>query len=517
MSQDLRNLLIEQELTIKSIKRVLVNYKKLSKQNITLSKTKGRLSNLEELWKKCQALHVRLMQTATTEEQRSTQYFAKDEILDVEDAFLEAADYLNDAIGKFTKVETAPSDKGNESSFRDSLSATALQLPRITLPKFSGNFSEWENFRGIFESLVATNDSLSNTQKLHYLKASLSGDAALLVSNIRVSDANYDAAWQLLAKEYDNQNAIIHAHIHAFADLPKMKTETVSELKRLRDNVSVSLAALTNLDRLVSQWDDLLVYIILQKFSTRTRNEWSLTRGNSDVYPTYKEIHDFMTCRIRGLADYNTQSSSATNNSNNKSRSSINHVATVKCVKCSGNHSLAKCDSFLAQSVDQRRLFARQHKCCFNCLRPDHQLRNCQSKGRCITCRRAHHSLLHSDNDARDRRLDSCAAASPSDSSSNNKASLPSMPAPQPAAVASVQSVHATRKNMNSPPHVLLATAWVSLTTAEGRTFKLRALLDQGSTYSFISESLCQAMRTKRYRTGLKIHCFGEKFSGVAK
>lgn len=273
MSQDLRNLLIEQELTIKSIKRVLVNYKKLSKQNITLSKTKGRLSNLEELWKKCQALHVRLMQTATTEEQRSTQYFAKDEILDVEDAFLEAADYLNDAIGKFTKVETAPSDKGNESSFRDSLSATALQLPRITLPKFSGNFSEWKNFHGIFESLVATNDSLSNTQKLHYLKASFSGDAALLVSNIRVSDANYDAAWQLLAKEYDNQSAIIHAHIHAFADLPKMKTETVSELKRLRDNVSVSLAALTNLDRPVSQWDDLLVYIISQKFSTRTRNE----------------------------------------------------------------------------------------------------------------------------------------------------------------------------------------------------------------------------------------------------
>lgn len=188
MSQDLHHLLIKQELTIKSIKRVLVNYKKLSKPNISLSKTKGRLSNLEDLWA---TLHVRLMQTATAEEQKTTPYFAKDEILDAEDAFLEAADYLNDMIGKFAKVETGSSDTGNESSFRDSLSGTSLQLPRISLSKFSGNFSEWENFRGIFESLVAANESLSNTQKLHYLKASLTGDAALLVNNIRVCDANY--------------------------------------------------------------------------------------------------------------------------------------------------------------------------------------------------------------------------------------------------------------------------------------------------------------------------------------
>jgi len=104
-------------------------------------------------------------------------------------------------------------------SLRDS-SAVTLQLPRITLPKFSGNFAEWENFRGIFESLVDSKTSLSNTQKLHYLKASVTGEAALLINHIQIADTNYDAAWKLLNEEYDNQRAIIHAQIHNFADLP---------------------------------------------------------------------------------------------------------------------------------------------------------------------------------------------------------------------------------------------------------------------------------------------------------
>lgn len=87
----------------------------------------------------------------------------------------------------------------------------------------------------------------------------------------------------------------------------------------------------------------------------------------------------------------------------------------------------------------------------------------------------------------------------------------------EPVASASVQNVHASQERAKSPPQVLLATAWVQLSTAEGRTFKMRALLDQGSTYSFISELLCQIMRTKRHRANLKIHCFGEKFGGLAK
>ena len=81
----------------------------------------------------------------------------------------------------------------SDTSLRDLPGAVSLQLPRISLPKFSGNYAEWENFRELFESLVTSKDSLSNTPKLHYLKARVTGKAAILISHIKVTDTNYDA------------------------------------------------------------------------------------------------------------------------------------------------------------------------------------------------------------------------------------------------------------------------------------------------------------------------------------
>ncbi|EZA49303.1 hypothetical protein X777_12389 [Ooceraea biroi] len=132
-------------------------------------------------------------------------------------------------------------------------------------------------------------------QKLHFLKASVTRDAALLINNIHISDENYVAAWNFLIDEFDDESAIVQAHIHAFASLPVMKAESAKELKCLRDTVAASLSVLANLKLPVDSWDDWLVYCILQKFCKRTRTEWNLHRGGSKSSATYKKIHDFMT------------------------------------------------------------------------------------------------------------------------------------------------------------------------------------------------------------------------------
>lgn len=276
MGSEFKDLLIEQTNTISSIKRVLINFRKLSKPQVTLHKTKGRLNGLEALWERCQSLHVRLLQTATLDETKTASYFIQDEFLTAEDAYQDAADYLHETIGKFLQPAPVLALKSSDVTFRDANSDTPLHLPRIALPKFSGNFAEWENDRGLFESLVANNDSISNTQKLHYLKYSVTGEAALLINNIQISDTNYESAWKTLVEEYDDEKAIIEAYIQSFTELPVMKSESAGELRRLRDTVSSSLTALTNLRRPVNQWDDLIVYIISQKFSDKTREEWNL-------------------------------------------------------------------------------------------------------------------------------------------------------------------------------------------------------------------------------------------------
>src|SRR5436190_3864241 len=295
---EVKNLLIAQIDTIAQVKRVLVNFKKLAKANVTLPRTQRRLDELQSLWASCRELHVKLLQSTTPEEQNTLSYFLDKEFLVAEEIYEETADVLSDAISKFKVVAPPPLDRSADSSFRDS-NNNHFQLPRISLPKFSGKFSEWESFKNTFESLVANNDSLSNTQKFHYLKTSIIGDAALIIINLRISEENYTSAWQLLVDEYDDKLTLINSHLHAFISMPVMKSENVIDLRKLRDTVAASVAALKNLNRPVEHWDDILAYIISQKFSARTRNEWKLRRSTMDSIPTYKEIHNFLTTHIR--------------------------------------------------------------------------------------------------------------------------------------------------------------------------------------------------------------------------
>lgn len=343
-----------------------MNFKKLPKPNVTLSRAKGRLSDLKENWNRVQQLHNGLCLLATTEERRTLPYFLNDDFYGAEEVYHEAADHLHETMSRFCNPEPSTS---TDSSFRDAPSGISLQLPRISLPKFAGDYLEWENFRNTFESLVAASDALTNTQKFHYLKSGVSGDA-VLIANLKISDANYDSAWQLLLDEYDDKQALINAHIHSFINLPSLKTENVTELKKLRDTVSASLAALRNLGRPVDQWDDLLIYTMSQKLSQRTRNEWNLKRGSlASKIPSYKEFNEFLTIRIRGLTDLSDSVNNSVSPRGNKSRSSVNNVSVVKCINCAGNHSLSKCEDFLAKPVALRNTIVRQKKLCFNCLR----------------------------------------------------------------------------------------------------------------------------------------------------
>jgi hypothetical protein len=84
---------------------------------------------------------------------------------------------------------------------------------------------------------------MTNILKFHYLKTSVIGDAALLINQFQISLENY--TWKKLVMEYNDKGALIHAHIHSFACLPKDKSESATELKKLQDTVSIALAALS--------------------------------------------------------------------------------------------------------------------------------------------------------------------------------------------------------------------------------------------------------------------------------
>ena len=77
------------------------------------------------------------------------------------------------------------------SSARESDSSMHIRLPKLNLPTFSGKYDEWFPFFDIFNLVIHSNTSLSNTQRFQYLRASLTDDASV-ISSLELSDANYD-------------------------------------------------------------------------------------------------------------------------------------------------------------------------------------------------------------------------------------------------------------------------------------------------------------------------------------
>ncbi|KMQ87827.1 hypothetical protein RF55_12793 [Lasius niger] len=62
---------------------------------------------------------------------------------------------------------------GNSAGIESSSARQRTTLPRIQLPHFSGKYADWPPFRNLFRSVIGMDTSISDVEKLHYLKASL--------------------------------------------------------------------------------------------------------------------------------------------------------------------------------------------------------------------------------------------------------------------------------------------------------------------------------------------------------
>jgi len=389
MSAELRRLLLTQHYIFDWIAKVIVNYKKLSKANVTYDLTKNRLDKLEKQWAEARRLRINIDMEATEENRKTMSYFVQDHFLTAEAAYEEASDFLIHELSKFNKASTRVQE--------DDINALFLEPPSSSqsLPKFSGVISEWEVFRDTFRAMIDSNIWLTNTLKFHYLKSCVSGAAANLLINLAASDDSYSTAWKILTNEYEDKQVLIRIHVQSILCFPPMKTENLAELKRLRDTVATARAALANLGSPVEHWDHILVGSMELKFSPKTEREWNRTLGNSKEFPSYEEIYKFLTIYTRGCSNATRASDAVNVKTRVKSRPSVNSVSVPTCVNCAGSHKLNVCEDFLAEPIAQRIALVKKKQACFNCLRSSHFTSKCPSRSRCVHCRRKHHSLLH--------------------------------------------------------------------------------------------------------------------------
>ena len=112
----------------------------------------------------------------------------------------------------------------------------------------------------LFRAYVDSNNLLSNSEKLHYLKACVKREAAKLISSVTISECTYEIAWELLHERYENKKSIVQAHLQAIWSQGSLKSESSTDLKKLLETTNEILRALTERGQPVKYWEAILVH-----------------------------------------------------------------------------------------------------------------------------------------------------------------------------------------------------------------------------------------------------------------
>lgn len=295
-------------------------------------------------------------------------------------------------------------------------------LPKISLPTFSGAYSEWTSFKDLFNSMVKGNTSISAVEKMHYLKTSLSGDAAHIISNLPISEDNFLTAWDLLQTRYENERILITSQLERLLSKTKIEVRSSKELNNLLNTTTECIEALKALGCPVDGWDKIIVHTMTQRLDSVTREAWEIEIGSTNVFPKFSELQKFITARARALESIEMNSSNAENprrftsssnwssqgynsrsqpravtfatSSTGSAQSSGRSSSFYPCSYCDQNHFLVSCSKFRDLTPEARKEIVTQNNLCFNCF-GKHKGINCQSKKSCFTCGDKHHTMIH--------------------------------------------------------------------------------------------------------------------------
>ncbi|XP_061724899.1 uncharacterized protein LOC133530860 [Cydia pomonella] len=464
--------------SLETMEKAHVNYKKSPKERITPGYVQGRLETLENNYKEFKSIHQKLITTVSEEDKCKLSYFTEDLYDTFEERYYIYKGELKTVLHKFS---TETRDNKTENRSNNQASISDMKLPRITIPMFSGDYTEWQSFYDLFTTLIHKNNSLNDVQRMHYLKVSLKGDAEILLRQFPITGENYIQAWTTLKKRYDNKRYIANCHFKRFFGQKAIVQESATALKQLLDTSVECLNALKNLSLPTAEWDAIVIHVIVSKLDPETHKHWEkLVNDDMAVFPTFEKLKSFLENRFRTL-----EMVDPVNKNHNPTNPKTFHVTAggdsgdIQCAFCQERHHIYKCKQFANQAVDERYVFVKKNRLCFNCLIPNHVVKRCKQWKSCQLCKGRHHSLIHqsikqTNNDQRQK---------------NKKVYMTTEDSKLAAPVRSSRE--------DRVRNILLPTALVDVASECGQPLVCRALIHKGSQTSFVTSRVAELLRKK--------------------
>eukprot|EP00795_Rhopilema_esculentum_P005668 gene5668-10908_t len=334
------------------------------------------------------------------------------EKLEFESEIEDALCIIEGAIGSFSLKDGQ--SIGNE-NFNTSSASSAettgafkqqAKLQKLSMPTFDGKVENWPSFYDIFESAVHCDPHLSNVTKFQYLQSLLKGVAKEAIAGLKVTNANYESALQILKERFGQKQILISTHVTTLVSLSPV--ESCSDLKNLRTLYDKTESVVRSLDGLgitEENYGTFLTPVLLGKLPNELKITISRRLGNGNwdlkrLLDTFKEeLMIRENCflmpndgrkRLPRVSPYREREERQPTVST--LYTSGNRVAKPNCVFCKGDHPSQKCQTVTKPST--RRRILMQNGRCFMCFKTGHIAVNCLSNIKCYTCGGKHHVTI---------------------------------------------------------------------------------------------------------------------------
>lgn len=494
------------------IERVARAFEAKPKNTISKGYVQTILEDLENNFKTFKDGHDQIMEILREESipENEVPYISGDTYYKCYDSYITLKTNLLDTIFEFDSPQTPTVHASTfAGTSRNESFCAGARLPKIDLPSFSGDYIDWISYRDMFKSLVHQNNSLTKVQKYFYLKSSCTGTPLSMVNEYPAAETSYDLAWDALEKRFHNERKLVEQILKRFFSIPNTDG-TFKSIKVLLDTTRICLSQLKTLGIDTSTWNSILIYVISQKLDIQTRKEWEQSLKASTSIPTMAEMLIFLETTFRTLESIEEEAVSTTPHAINRETRrkptkfvrahTISTVNDDNCPCCHKRHPLYKCFRFTNLPSTEKKNFVNQHRLCRNCLNSGHMQFACKHTTRCHICRESHHTILHNE-----FSKNSSPPAELANTTVNQTFQPPENTSTPETATVSTHITNLSTRNLNP---ALLPTVQLIIKT-QNRNLKVKALVDQGSQLSFISEELSQVLPFPKHKTRINVSGIG--------
>lgn len=348
------------------------------------------------------------------------QYLVDDELttdIDTEHHFLlECRSVKATAESKLAERQRLKRDSsGNDGSLDDQESVNQqsrfqphpANLPKLQIPRFSGDYTEWPSFFDAFRALIEET-SIADITKFTYLRSLLSGEALSCIKGLSLTGENYHHAIQILKDRFERKEKIIFDHIQKLLSTD-VNCKNVSNMWAFYNLVQSHIRGLENFGIDGQQYGVILTPLILSRLPSDIRMEWARASDTKESDLTFlmgflkaeierrERSQDF---NLNPISDRNDKSwrreqrskkSPGTASALVASETSRNRFHRV-CAFCDRDHYSGRCPELRNLDFQEIRDKTRDHKLCYKCFRPSHIAKQCYY--RCSVCNKGHNSIF---------------------------------------------------------------------------------------------------------------------------